>query len=478
MSGVRDELNRHNYTHYYAPTSCQEGEVNINRDGSPNSSEEPMAIPLDMHEAMVVSRTVGGDLSGAPGASLLDSNGMMQTLAKKGSSSGNSSPSSNLSYSDQKLPAIDTAIPPPPRDTSIDTSAASGLGAGRSNGSRRRRRSFPGVSEGGATSLLSYDNNPSSRQRLNPEESLLDHPQGTSMPAPQEPPQLSSYHHPIVRSTQSSFHPQPLVGGNGGYPIMPTSQEYPRSISHEEAALRATMYARSTTATMAATIPPSRYRPPNVSIKRLVKDQEIMQRAISESQASYIAHTRQQAADDFKFQKTVEFASIVSTQETGGPPTATEQDNQEKQLILMASHQSLLDEEQRQHVAEEQYEADIKLAMEKSQHVQEWEYDIEEDEQSSSSSVSCGKTIFKVIRRCVSTSITNSEKIDEEKIKEAVWKSLSRKVDDNNLLAMNLPCHDDLEEIIEKSIRRSIRERDLAMEEEELIRKALEASMI
>ena len=130
------------------------------------------------------------------------------------------------------------------------------------------------------------------------------------------------------------------------------------------------------------------------------------------------------------------------------------------------------------HVAEEQYEADIKLAMEKSQHVQESEYDIEEDEQSSSSSISCGKTIFKVIRRCVSTSITNIEKIDEEKIKEAVWKSLSRKVDDNNLLAMNLPCHDDLEEIIEKSIRRSIRERDLAMEEEELIRKALEASMI
>ena len=83
-----------------------------------------------------------------------------------------------------------------------------------------------------------------------------------------------------------------------------------------------------------------------------------------------------------------------------------------------------------------------------------------------------------MIRQCVSTSITNIEKIDEEKIKEAVWKSLSRKVDDNNLLAMNLPCHDDLEEIIEKSIRRSIRERDLAMEEEELIRKALEASMI
>ena len=252
---------------------------------------------------------------------------------------------------------------------------------------------------------------------------------------------------------------------------MPTSQEYP-SISHEEAALRATMYARSTTATMAATIPPSRYRPPNVSIKRLVKDQEIMQRAISESQASYIAHTRQQVADDLNFQKTLEIASIASTRETGGPPTAAEQVNQEKQLILMASHRSLLDEEQRLHVAEEQYEADIKLAMEKS------EYDIEEDEQSSSSSVSCGKTIFKVIRRCVSTSITNSEKIDEEKIKEAVWKSLSRKVDDNNLLAMNLPCHDDLEEIIEKSIRRSIRERDLVMEEEELIRKALEASMI
>jgi len=475
LSGVRDELNHHNYTHYYAPSSCQEGEVNINRDGSPNSSEEPMAITHDMHEAMVVSRTMVGDISSAPRASLLDSNGMMmQTLAKKGSSSDGDSLSSNLSYSDQKLPAIDTSTSPP-RDASIDTSTASGLDAGRSNGSRRRRRSFPGEGEGAATSLLLYDN-PSSRQRLNPEEHpLLNHPQGTSRPiaqaSPQQPPQLSSYHQPVVRSTQSSFHPQPLVGGNGGCPIMPTSQEYP-SISHEEAALRATMYARSTTATMAATIPPSRYRPPNVSIKRLVKDQEIMQRAISESQASYIAHTRQQVADDLNFKKTLKIASIASTRETGGPPTAAEQVNQEKQLILMASHRSLLDEEQRLHVAEEQYEADIKLAMEKS------EYDIEEDEQSSSSSVSCGKTIFKVIRRCVSTSITNSEKIDEEKIKEAVWKSLSRKVDDNNLLAMNLPCHDDLEEIIEKSIRRSIRERDLAMEEEELIRKALEASMI
>ena len=81
LSGVHDDLgnHHHDYTHYYSPSSCQEGEVNINHDGSQNSSEEPMAISHKMHEAIVVSRTI----SSAPGTSFLDSNGIMQTLAKK-----------------------------------------------------------------------------------------------------------------------------------------------------------------------------------------------------------------------------------------------------------------------------------------------------------------------------------------------------------------------------------------------------------
>ena len=464
---------------------------------------------------------------------------MLQTQMKRDSSLGTSLSSNSIFNHHLKLPAIDNNVPPagvyvPPAGVLSGTSL-SGLESGRSIGKRRRRRSTPGgICEGSAASLLPYDLTSHQREVVNPGIRP-----GASAPFDQSPPQLSQAHHPIVgRSTQR---------------VMPTPQEYPLRASPEDAALQSRMLAAqyhqsSMTSNQYGFLPPqsntvsqfnnrassvtenisSRCRMESTTppVDRMLNhhnhhpnsngrfvpvtidpDQDIIRRAITESQASHIAHTRQQVSDDIQFRRAVEAAAHQSQQQQQQqqqerPSISAEQDAEEQELILMARRRSILDEEQRRLVERQQYEAEVQRAIDESHHVQEEEERRKESESEliqeamARSEIEASKIPEdteeekELLRQAISTSMANTDVVDEtDLLEEAVRKSLSEKVNENDLIAEaarvsltdSNSSNDDPEEeeVLEEALRLSLEEKERSeSEENELIRRALEASLL
>ena len=516
------------------------------------STDSPVALPQPMQEAMLFSSTrdeTNAVATGNPPHFYESINlkavkpeglnnhphhddDMLQTQMKRDSSLGTSLSSNSIFNHHLKLPAIDNNVPPagvyvPPAGVLSGTSL-SGLESGRSIGKRRRRRSTPGgICEGSAASLLPYDLTSHQREVVNPGIRP-----GASAPFDQ-PPQLSQAHHPIVgRSTQR---------------VMPTSPEYPLRASPEDAALQSRMLAaqyhqssmtsnqygffppqsnavsqfnnRASSVTenissrcrMESTTPPvdrmlnHHNHLPN-SNERFVPvpidpEQDIIRRAITESQAAHIAHTRQQVADDIQFRRAVEAAAQQSEQRQR-PSISAEQDVEEQELILMARRRSILDEEQRRLVERQQYEAEVQRAIDESHHVQEEEERRKESESEliqeamARSEIEASKIPEdteeekELLRQAISTSMANTDVVDEtDLLEEAVRKSLSEKVNENDLIAEaarvsltdSNSSNDDPEEeeVLEEALRLSLEEKERSeSEENELIRRALEASLL
>lgn len=455
---------------------------------------------------------------------------MLQTQMKRHSSLGTSLSSNSIFNHHRKLPAIDHNVPPAGVSISGVTSLSE-LVSSRSIGKRRRRWSSPGgICEGSAASLLPYDLTSHQRGVINPE--IL---QGASAHFDQTPPQLSQAHHPIA--------------GHSTQRVMPMSPEYPLRASPEDAALQSRMLAaqhhqssmmsnqygflppQSNTAShfnnpaegatenissrcrMESTTPPvdrmlnhQHNHHPN-SNGRFVPvpidpEQDIIRRAITESQAAHIAHTRQQVADDIQFRRALE-AAAQQSQQLQRPSISAEQDTEEQEVILMARRRSILDEEQRRLVEMRQYEAEVQRAIDESHHAQEEEERRKESESEliqeamARSEIEASKIPEdteeekELLRQAISTSMANTDVVDEKDLlEEAVRKSLSEKVNENDLIAEatrvslteSNSSNDDPEEeeeILEEALRLSLEEKERAeSEENELIRRALEASMM
>ena len=187
-------------------------------------------------------------------------------------------------------------------------------------------------------------------------------------------------------------------------------------------------------------------------------------RAISESQATHIAHTRQQVADDIEFRRSLELASNESARNLGVEPV----DIHEQERILMAR---------------EKYEAELELALRQSEHVHVLRQ--EEDERIRASEeqliadlllrtrieeVSAKRDEEEILRKALITSLEDGCNVDENALlAEAVTKS----VNDNAATPTN---HDEtLERVLQLSLEE---EKKMNEEEEEHIRKALEQSML
>ena len=516
---------------------------------SPLYSVPPASLPPTMQEAMLFSST--RDETNAVATSMpphsfdstkleavkstpselnnhphLDDD-MLQTQMKRDSSLGTSLSSNSIFNHHLKLPAIDNNVPPA---GVLSGTSLSGLESGRSIGKRRRGWSSPGgICEGSAASLLPYDLTSHQREVVNPGIRP-----GASAPFDQ-PPQLSQAHHPIVgRSTQR---------------VMPTPQEYPLRASPEDAALQSRMLAAqyhqsSMTSNQYGFLPPqsnavsqfnnrassvtenisSRCRMESTTppVDRMLNhhnhlpnsnerfvpvpidpEQDIIRRAITESQAAHIAHTRQQVADDIQFRRAVEAATQQSQQQQQERPSiSAEQDAEEQELILMARRRSILDEEQRRLVERQQYEAEVQRAIDESHHVQEEEERRKESESEliqeamARSEIEASKIPEdteeekELLRQAISTSMANTDVVDEKDLlEEAVRKSLSEKVNENDLIAEaarvsltdSNSSNDDPEEeeILEEALRLSLEEKERSeSEENELIRRALEASLL
>lgn len=446
---------------------------------------------------------------------------MLQTQMKRHSSLGTSLSSNSIFNHHRKLPAIDHNVPPAGVSISGVTSLSE-LESSRSIGKRRRRWSSPGgICEGSVASLLPYDL--TSHQRGTTNSGI---PQGASAHFDQTPPQLSQAHHPIA--------------GHSTQRVMPMSPEYPLRASPEDVALQSRMLAAqhhqssmmsnqygflpsqpnttshfntpaqnateniSSRCRMESTTPPvdrmlnrNHNHHPN-SNGRFVPvpidpEQDIIRRAITESQAAHIAHTRQQVADDIQFRRALEAAAQQSS---------AEQDTEEQEVILMARRCSILDEEQRRFVEIQQYEAEVQRAIDESHHVQEEEERRKESESEliqeamARSEIEASKIPEdteeekELLRQAISTSMANTDVVDEKDLlEEAVRKSLSEKVNENDLIAEatrvslteSNSSNDDVEEedILEEALRLSLEEKERAeSEENELIRRALEASMM
>ena len=454
---------------------------------------------------------------------------MLQTQMKRHSSLGTSLSSNSIFNHHRKLPAIDHNVPPAGVSISGVTSLSE-LVSSRSIGKRRRRWSTPGgICEGSVASLLPYDLTSHQRGIINPE--ILS---GASASFDQSTPQLSQAHHPIA--------------GHSTQRVMPMSPEYPLRASSEDAALQSRMLAAqhhqssmmsnqygflppqpntashfnnpaesateniSSRCRMESTTPPvdrmlnhHRNHHPN-SNGRFVPvpidpEQDIIRRAITESQAAHIAHTRQQVADDIQFRRALEAAAQQSQQQQR-PSISAEQDTEEQEVILMARRRSILDEEQRRLVEIQQYEAEVQRAIDESHHVQEEEERRKESESEliqeamARSEIEASKIPEdteeekELLRQAISTSMANTDVVDEKDLlEEAVRKSLSEKVNENDLIAEatrvsltdSNSSNDDPEEeeILEEALRLSLEEKERAeSEENELIRRALEASMM
>ena len=192
-------------------------------------------------------------------------------------------------------------------------------------------------------------------------------------------------------------------------------------------------------------------------------DSEI-HRAISESQATHIAHTRQQVADDIEFRRSLELASNESARNLGIEPV----DIDEQEWILMARVK---------------YEAELELALRQSEHVhalrQEEDKRIRALEEQLIADLllrtrieeeSAKRDEEEILRKALALSLEYGWNVDESAL---LAEPMTKSVNDNSAIPTN---HD---ETLERVLTLSLEEKEkMDEEEEEHIRKAVEQSML
>jgi len=180
-------------------------------------------------------------------------------------------------------------------------------------------------------------------------------------------------------------------------------------------------------------------------------DSEI-HRAISESQATHIAHTRQQVADDIEFRRSLELASNESARNLGVEAVDVDEQEAELELALRQSehvHVLRQKEDERIRASEEQLIADLLLRTR-----------IEEE--------SAKRDEEEILRKALITSLEDDWNVEESALlAEAVTKS----VNDNAATPTN---HD---ETLERVLQLSLEEEEKMNEEEEILRRALVTSL-
>jgi hypothetical protein len=181
-----------------------------------------------------------------------------------------------------------------------------------------------------------------------------------------------------------------------------------------------------------------------------------IQRAISESQATHIAHTRQQVADDIKFRRSLELASIESARNLCVEERLLSESKKCEAELELALRQSehiyamRQQEEERVKASEEQLIADLLLRT----RIEEENAQREEEEMLSRTLV----VSLKVDRNV----------IEEELLAEAIMRSINESAPDPN----------SQDEIVERVLKLSWEEQlKMDEEEEEHIRKAIRHSM-
>ncbi len=188
-------------------------------------------------------------------------------------------------------------------------------------------------------------------------------------------------------------------------------------------------------------------------------DSEI-HRAISESQAAHIVHTRQQVADDIEFRRSLTLASNESAR------------NLDVELVDIDGHERIL-------MAKEKYEAELELALRQSEYVHALRQ--EEDERIRASEEQLIADLLVRSRK----EEESAERDEEEILREALAKSLEDgwSVDESELMdeavkkSASVPTNQD--ETLEWVLKLSLEEKEkMDEEEEELIRKAMEHSML
>lgn len=253
----------------------------------------------------------------------------------------------------------------------------------------------------------------------------------------------------------------------------------------------------------AATIPTtmSHQQHPKPRVVYMDNDEEI-RHTIMESQASHIAHTRQQVSDDIQLRRALEMASNASAQDVNNAVSAEEED-EEQQMLDLARRSSIMDEEKRLHSEKENYDAELKRAMEKSEQEREEGERLKESEanmlkelmaQSEAEENVMHEDEEEVYQRAISTSLEDSANVDEDDLfAEAARKSLCEKVDENDLLAeaMRVSLSDTEsnrhesgsdEDMLADIMRISLQEKEMAEreldDEEEMMKRAIDASML
>ena len=237
-------------------------------------------------------------------------------------------------------------------------------------------------------------------------------------------------------------------------------------------------------------IPPTRLPPP-VFQRRDNADAEV-QRAISESQATHIAHTRRQVDHDIQFRRALEVAAqesammMATTTATDGE----EGDDDEVQLLKMASQRSIIDEQNRLRESQNKYELELELALKQSEHLntlmseeemrlREGEDEMiqdlllksraEEEEARRLEEEREEELVKKALEKSVDPDCANVD--EDELVEEAIRKSVCDSEEDDR--------KESAEEVLKRVMRLSLEEKDrIAREEEEELRKAMEWSML
>lgn len=226
-----------------------------------------------------------------------------------------------------------------------------------------------------------------------------------------------------------------------------------------------------------------------------------IQQAITESQSSHIAHTRQQVAHDIQFRRALEIASNESNIE-GGPQepsaaSACTSSPNEEQLIQMAARRSLLDEQARQDEENKKYEAELLKALRDSEEIDMVKQE-EEQQQNETEADMLRKVLIQseaerveamqhmqreeeTLRRVMVSSLDKDAAVNEDElIKEVIRNSLDLSESEHGRRSLDGESGGpSAEETLEHILKLSVEDKEHVAEEEvEQIRKAMERSIL
>lgn len=237
----------------------------------------------------------------------------------------------------------------------------------------------------------------------------------------------------------------------------------------------------------------------------------LMRQAISASQASHVAHTKRQVAEEIQFRQALELASNATTFEHHQEQEQQNAiNNEEKDLIKMASRLSILDEQQRQEEREEIEREEFATVLELSKVEQKDEQKCMESEEELITEVIIKSRMEEeehmqneeeVLQRALVQSLENdgaqvgSEQIENEEqvlqriLAKSLEEEVAQKVGEEYLLkeairksltdTPGISDGEDEKDVLDQVLRMSLEKMDdVDKEEEEQLRKAMEQSIM